>query len=197
MRRRPGSGSFLPATPRLPRGTWTGLLCPSGPGGGAALLSGGGSLDSMWWGTPDPGAGESRLTGRPRRTTTAPFSTAWSTRLFRGQTVRGETGIGDHAVSVSYAAIAMAKKIFGDLAGKNVLLLGPERWRNCLEHLKGQAPARSPWPTAPWNGVWRSPGGSMVKRSPWKNCRAAPVADILISSTGAATSSSPGTKSRR
>jgi glutamyl-tRNA reductase len=53
--------------------------------------------------------------------------------------VRGETGIGDHAVSVSYAAIAMAKKIFGDLAGKNVLLLGAgEMAELALEHLKGQ-----------------------------------------------------------
>ena len=53
--------------------------------------------------------------------------------------VRGETGIGDHAVSVSYAAVAMAKKIFGDLAGKNVLLLGAgEMAELALEHLKGQ-----------------------------------------------------------
>jgi glutamyl-tRNA reductase len=53
--------------------------------------------------------------------------------------VRGETGIGDHTVSVSYAAVAMAKKIFGDLAGKNVLLLGAgEMAELALEHLKGQ-----------------------------------------------------------
>jgi len=53
--------------------------------------------------------------------------------------VRGETGIGDHAVSVSYAAVTLAKKIFGDLAGKNVLLLGAgEMAELALEHLKGQ-----------------------------------------------------------
>jgi glutamyl-tRNA reductase len=53
--------------------------------------------------------------------------------------VRTETGIGDHAVSVSYAAVALGKKIFGDLRGKNVLLLGAgEMAELALEHLKGQ-----------------------------------------------------------
>jgi glutamyl-tRNA reductase len=53
--------------------------------------------------------------------------------------VRGETGIGDHAVSVSYVAVTLAKKIFGELTGKNVLLLGAgEMAELALEHLKGQ-----------------------------------------------------------
>ncbi|MGQ9795720.1 glutamyl-tRNA reductase [Desulfosoma sp.] len=38
--------------------------------------------------------------------------------------VRTETNIGCHAVSVSYAAVALAKKIFGELHGKRVMLLG-------------------------------------------------------------------------
>ena len=38
--------------------------------------------------------------------------------------VRTETGIGDHAVSISYAAIELGKKIFGDLEGKRVMLIG-------------------------------------------------------------------------
>ncbi len=57
--------------------------------------------------------------------------------------VRSETGIGDHAVSVSYAAVSMAKKIFGELTGKNVLLLGAgEMAELALEHLKGQGAAK-------------------------------------------------------
>ncbi|MFZ5449377.1 MAG: glutamyl-tRNA reductase [Thermodesulfobacteriota bacterium] len=57
--------------------------------------------------------------------------------------VRCETGIGDHAVSVSYAAVSLARKIFGDLAGKNVLLLGAgEMAELALEHLKGQGVAK-------------------------------------------------------
>lgn len=35
-----------------------------------------------------------------------------------------ETGIGAHAVSVSYAAVELAKKIFGRLADKHVLIIG-------------------------------------------------------------------------
>jgi glutamyl-tRNA reductase len=53
--------------------------------------------------------------------------------------VRTETGIGDHAVSVSYAAVALGKKIFGDLKGKNVLMLGAgEMAELALEHLQSQ-----------------------------------------------------------
>lgn len=57
--------------------------------------------------------------------------------------VRRETGIGDHAVSVSYAAVALGRKIFGDLSGKAVLLVGAgEMAELALEHLQGQGVAR-------------------------------------------------------
>ena len=54
---------------------------------------------------------------------------ALTNRLFHsafnvGKRVRSETGLGEGAVSVSYAAIALARKIFGDLTGLNVLILG-------------------------------------------------------------------------
>jgi glutamyl-tRNA reductase len=48
------------------------------------------------------------------------FTTAFSV----GKRVRSETGLGEGAVSVSYAAIALARKIFGRLQGLNVLILG-------------------------------------------------------------------------
>ena len=38
--------------------------------------------------------------------------------------VRNETGIGQMAVSISYVAVELARKIFGDLQGLNVLLIG-------------------------------------------------------------------------
>ncbi|MBW2036356.1 MAG: glutamyl-tRNA reductase [Deltaproteobacteria bacterium] len=50
--------------------------------------------------------------------------------------VRTETGIGDHAVSVSYAAVELGRKIFGDLEGKAVLLIGAgEMAELAVEHL--------------------------------------------------------------
>jgi len=38
--------------------------------------------------------------------------------------VRSETGIGQMAVSVSYAAVELARKIFGTLAGRTVMIVG-------------------------------------------------------------------------
>jgi len=50
--------------------------------------------------------------------------------------IRKETGIGDHAVSVSYAAVELAKKIFDDLLGRKVLLVGAgEMAELAVEHL--------------------------------------------------------------
>src|SRR5258708_7717270 len=50
--------------------------------------------------------------------------------------VRTDTGIGEHAVSVPFAAVELAKKIFGDLQGLQVLLLGAgEMGELTAEHL--------------------------------------------------------------
>ncbi len=56
--------------------------------------------------------------------------------------VRTETGIGDHAVSVSYAAVSLGKKIFGELTGRSALLIGAgEMGELALEHLRRQGVA--------------------------------------------------------
>jgi glutamyl-tRNA reductase len=41
--------------------------------------------------------------------------------------VRSETGISQSAVSVSYAAVELARKIFGDLSGKVVMIIGASK----------------------------------------------------------------------
>ena len=52
--------------------------------------------------------------------------------------VRTETGIGEHAVSVPYAAVELARKIFGDLRGLQVLLVGAgEIGELTAQHLSG------------------------------------------------------------
>lgn len=52
--------------------------------------------------------------------------------------VRTETGIGSAAVSISYAAVQLARKIFGNLQGKRVLLIGAgEMAELAAEHLVG------------------------------------------------------------
>jgi glutamyl-tRNA reductase len=56
--------------------------------------------------------------------------------FFVAKRIRTETGIGDHAVSISYAAVELGRKIFGNLAGKSVLLVGAgEMAELAVEHL--------------------------------------------------------------
>jgi glutamyl-tRNA reductase len=56
--------------------------------------------------------------------------------FFVAKRIRTETGIGDHAVSISYAAVELGRKIFGELAGKAVLLVGAgEMAELAVEHL--------------------------------------------------------------
>jgi glutamyl-tRNA reductase len=53
--------------------------------------------------------------------------------------IRTETNIGSSAVSISYAAVEMARKIFGDLQGKVVMLIGAgEMAELAAEHLINQ-----------------------------------------------------------
>jgi len=56
--------------------------------------------------------------------------------FFVAKRVRSETGIGDNAVSISYAAIELGRKIFGTFEGKKVLLIGAgEMAELAVEHL--------------------------------------------------------------
>jgi len=56
--------------------------------------------------------------------------------FFVAKRIRTETGIGDRAVSISYAAVELGRKIFGNLAGKSVLLVGAgEMAELAVEHL--------------------------------------------------------------
>jgi glutamyl-tRNA reductase len=52
--------------------------------------------------------------------------------------VRTETGVGEHAVSVPFAAVELARKIFGELTGLRVLLIGAgEMAELTARHLHG------------------------------------------------------------
>ncbi len=101
--------------------------------------------------------------------------------------VRTETSIGGAAVSVAYAAVELARKIFDDLGGLDVLLLGAgEMAELAAEHLRAQGVARSAWPTAPGKGrgALRPPGGR-PRLFPGPTAQALAGADIVIASTGA------------
>ena len=72
------------------------------------------------------------------------FTGALLNRLFQwsfsvGKRVRSETGLGEGAVSVSYAAISLARKIFGELKGLRALLIGAgEMAELTASHLRSQ-----------------------------------------------------------
>jgi len=56
-----------------------------------------------------------------------------------GKRVRTETALGSGAVSVSFAAVSLARKIFGDLEGRHVLVVGAgEMGKLTALHMKSQ-----------------------------------------------------------
>ncbi len=112
-------------------------------------------------------------------------------QLFRkaihiGKRAQTETTIGQSAVSVSYAAVQLAKKILGDLKGKNVLVLGAGKMsRLTAQHLvsagvqslfiANRTYSRAQELAAEWNGTavsWEEVEETLA------------VSDIVISSTG-------------
>ena len=84
------------------------------------------SLDSMVIGEPQIlGQIKEAYTSATKEKTTGVILNRLLHRAFHtAKRVRTETGISDAAVSVSYAAVELAKKIFYDLKGKKVLLIG-------------------------------------------------------------------------
>ncbi len=56
-----------------------------------------------------------------------------------GKRVRSETALGEGAVSVSFVAVQLARKIFGKLDGRHVLVIGAgEMGKLTAQHLRGQ-----------------------------------------------------------
>jgi len=96
------------------------------------------SLDSMMVGEPQilGQIKDAYLTAILKKTSGVILNRLLHKTFFVAKRVRSETGIGDHAVSISYAAIELAKKIFGNLEGKKVLLIGAgEMAELAVEHL--------------------------------------------------------------
>lgn len=52
------------------------------------------------------------------------INTLFKQAITVGKRVRTETGIDQHAVSISYAAVELARQIFGELNGRSVLVIG-------------------------------------------------------------------------
>jgi glutamyl-tRNA reductase len=110
------------------------------------------------------------------------------TRAFHvAKRVRSETEIGESAVSVSYAAVELAREIFGNLAGSKVMLIGAGKMSElAARHLRNTG-ARQIYVT---NRTYdravelaRIFEGWIVNYSTFK--QTLPSVDIIITSTGA------------
>ncbi len=84
------------------------------------------SLDSMV-------VGEAQILGQAKEAYDHSFGNGASGRVFNklfrqsfevGKRVRSETAIGESAVSISYAAVELARKVFDTLDGRTILVLG-------------------------------------------------------------------------
>lgn len=96
------------------------------------------SLDSMMVGEPQilGQVKNAYRTATEEKTSGVILNRLLHRTFFVAKRIRSETGIGDNAVSISYAAIELGRKIFGDLAGKKVLLIGAgEMAELAVEHL--------------------------------------------------------------
>lgn len=67
---------------------------------------------------------QSFLTAQKMQTTGTVFNELFKQVITFAKRAHKDTAIGEHAVSVSYAAVELAKKIFGDLQKKHVVILG-------------------------------------------------------------------------
>jgi glutamyl-tRNA reductase len=96
------------------------------------------SLDSMMLGEPQIlGQMKTAYRAAVRKKSTGLIINRLMHKAFStAKRIRSETGIGGHAVSISYAAVELAKKIFDSLEGKTVLLVGAgEMAELAVEHL--------------------------------------------------------------
>src|SRR5579859_3045694 len=97
------------------------------------------SLDSLVIGEPQIVAQvkEAYQTAAAQRAAAGTLNRVLHKALQVSKRVRSETAIAAHAVSVSSAAVELARKIFGDLEGKTVILVGAgEMGELAARHLK-------------------------------------------------------------
>src|SRR6185436_19639051 len=111
------------------------------------------------------------------------FSQAFSV----AKRVRTETEIARHAVSVSFAAVELAKKIFDGLSGRAVLLVGAGKMSElAAKHLVEQGAFPIYVPNRTWaraQELARALSGTAV---PWDELPTAlATVDIVVTSTGA------------
>lgn len=145
------------------------------------------SLDSMVVGEPQilGQLKEAYRTARTTRTTGTLLNRLLHRTFSVAKRVRTETSIGDRAVSVSFVAVELAKKIFGHLEGREVLIIGAgEMCELAAQHLvrggvKGVTVTNRTWERA--MGLAEKFNGEAIPFAEFPNSLLR--VDIVISST--------------
>jgi glutamyl-tRNA reductase len=124
-----------------------------------------------------------------RHVTGALLNRLFHTAFTAGKRVRSETELAEGAVSVSYAALGLARKICGDLRHVSVLVVGAgEMAELTARHFAAQQPKRivvASRTAAHAEALAADVGGATV---PWTDLDAAlGVADVVVTATGATT----------
>jgi len=148
-------------------------------------------LDSLVMGEPQilGQVKEAHTSATEARTAGPVLNRLFHASFAAGKRVRTETGLGSGAVSVSYAAVALARKIFGDLSGRNVVVIGAgEMGTLTAMHMKSQAVQHVTIVSRTMAHAARTAeaiGGASA--APWEELDAVlGASDIVITATGAA-----------
>jgi glutamyl-tRNA reductase len=103
-----------------------------------------------------------------------------------GKRVRTETGLGEGAVSVSFAAVALARKIFGQLNGRRVLVVGAgEISTLTAQHLRANGVGEILVTSRTAAQAERLAASVNGRSVPWDDlAQGVAVADIVVTATG-------------
>lgn len=147
------------------------------------------SLDSLVVGEPQI-LGQVKaayLTARTAGHTGAVFNQLFDRALSVGKAVRHQTGINDNAVSVSYAAVELAKKIFETLQQRTVMVLGAgETSELAARHLARQGVGHIFVANRTHDRAVRLAQALQAKAIPWDSVAEHLIhTDIVVSSTSA------------
>ena len=103
-----------------------------------------------------------------------------------GKRVRSETALGEGAVSISFAAVTLARKIFGRLEGRRVLVIGAgEISTLTAEHLRAQGVGEMVIVSRTTQHAEALASTVSGKAAPWEEMTALlSTSDIVVTATG-------------
>ncbi len=127
------------------------------------------------------------LEAQENQTTGTVFNQLFKQAITLAKRAHSETDIGANAVSVSYAAVELAKKIFGSLDGKQVLILGAGKMGElAIQNLHGNGASKVTVINRTFEKAQSLASRFSGQAKSLNELQCALVeADILISSTGA------------